>query len=78
MNQLIFVVGTTALLGSALSGGAFFAFSSFVMKALVRVPSAEGMVASESMGGRLWRLPPYSANISRDDRYAYRLIQICC
>ncbi len=38
MDQLILVVGTTALLGSALVGGIFFAFSSFVMKALVRVP----------------------------------------
>ncbi len=28
MDQLIPVVGTTALLGSALVGGAFFAFSS--------------------------------------------------
>ncbi len=37
MNQLIPVVGTMALLGSALVGGVFFAFSSFVMKALTRV-----------------------------------------
>ena len=40
MEKLIPVVGTTALLGSALVGGIFFAFSSFVMKALARVPSA--------------------------------------
>ena len=40
MDQLIPVVGTVALLGSALVGGIFFAFSSFVMKALARVPSA--------------------------------------
>ena len=37
MDQLISVVGTTALLGSALVGGIFVAFSSFVMKALARV-----------------------------------------
>ena len=45
MNQLIFVVRTTALLGAALIGGVFFAFSSFVMKALSRVPSAESIAA---------------------------------
>jgi len=49
MDQLIPVVGTTALLGSALVGGIFFAFSSFIMKALARVPTAEGMVAMQSI-----------------------------
>jgi len=39
MDQLIPVVGTTALLASAMVGGIFFASSSFVMKALARVPS---------------------------------------
>ena len=49
MDQVIQVVGTTALLGSALVGGIFFAFSSFVMKALARVPSAEGIGAMQSI-----------------------------
>ena len=49
MDQLIPVVGTMALLGSALVGGIFFAFSSFVMKALARVPSAEGIGAMQSI-----------------------------
>ncbi len=49
MDQLIPVIGTTALLGSALVGGIFFAFSSFVMKALARVPSAEGIGAMQSI-----------------------------
>ena len=49
MDQLIPVVGTMALLGSALVGGIFFAFSSFIMKALARVPTAEGMVAMQSI-----------------------------
>ena len=49
MDQLIPVVGTTALLGSALVGGIFFAFSSFIMKALARVPTAEGIVAMQSI-----------------------------
>lgn len=38
-----------ALLGSALIGGVFFAFSSFVMKALAREPSAEGIAAMQSI-----------------------------
>ena len=49
MDQLISVVGTAALLGSALVGGIFFAFSSFVMKALARVPAAEGIAAMQSI-----------------------------
>jgi uncharacterized membrane protein len=47
MNQFIPILGTTALLGSALVGGVFFAFSSFVMKALAKVPSAEGIAAMQ-------------------------------
>ena len=49
MDQLIAVVGTMALLGSALVGGIFFAFSSFIMRALARVSTAEGMVAMQSI-----------------------------
>ena len=49
MDQLIPVVGTMALLGSALVGGIFFAFSSFVMKALARVPAVEGIGAMQSI-----------------------------
>ena len=49
INQLTPIVGTTALLGSALIGGVFFAFSSFVMKALARVPSSEGIAAMQSI-----------------------------
>ena len=49
MNSLISLVGTIALLGSALIAGVFFAFSSFVMKALARVPSSEGIAAMQSI-----------------------------
>ena len=49
MNSLITVVGITSLLGSALVGGVFFAFSSFVMKALARVPAAEGIAVMQSI-----------------------------
>ena len=49
MDQLIPIVGTTALLGSALVSGIFYAFSSFVMKALARVRSEEGIGAMQSI-----------------------------
>jgi len=49
MDQIIPILGTTALLGSALVGGIFFTFSSFVMRALARVPSAEGIGAMQSI-----------------------------
>lgn len=49
MNSLMPLIGTIALLGSALVGGVFFAFSSFVMKALSRIPSANGIVAMQSI-----------------------------
>ena len=49
MSTLNTVVVVLALLGSAVVGGVFFAFSSFVMKALARVPSAEGIAAMQSI-----------------------------
>ena len=49
MNPLIPIVTTTAMLGSALVGGVFFAFSSFVMKALARSPYSEGIGAMQSI-----------------------------
>ena len=49
MNVLTTGTAILALLGSALIGGVFFAFSSFVMKALARVPSAEGIAAMQSI-----------------------------
>ena len=49
MDRVIPVVGTMALLSSALVGGIFFAFSSFVMKVLAIMPSAEGIGAMQSI-----------------------------
>ncbi len=49
MNSLIPVLAAIALLGSALVGGVFFAFSSFVMKALGRMPSPGGIAAMQSI-----------------------------
>ena len=49
MSTLLFVATVAAIVGSALIGGIFFAFSNFIMKALERVPSAEGMLAMQTI-----------------------------
>lgn len=49
MNTLTTALLIPALLGSAVIGGVFFAFSSFVMKALARVPSSEGIAAMQAI-----------------------------
>ena len=49
MSSLVTIAGIVTLLGAAMIGGVFFAFSSFVMKALARLPSAEGIAAMQSI-----------------------------
>jgi hypothetical protein len=49
MSPWITTLIITTLLGSALVGGVFFAFSTFIMKALARVPSAEGIRAMQAI-----------------------------
>ena len=49
MSDLLVGLTFVAALGSALSGGALFAFSSFVMAALRRLPAAQGMAAMQSI-----------------------------
>ena len=49
MNLFTTVTVILALIGCALIGGIFFAFSSFIMKALARLPSSEGMLAMQSI-----------------------------
>jgi len=49
MSSATTLAAVAALLGSALIGGVFFAFSSFVMKALARLPAAEGITAMQSI-----------------------------
>ncbi len=49
MSDWVYVLIIAALLGSALVGGIFFAFSTFIMKALARVPSSEGIRAMQSI-----------------------------
>lgn len=49
MSLLITFPAAAAMLGSALIGGIFFAFSNFIMKALGRVSAAEGINAMQSI-----------------------------
>jgi uncharacterized membrane protein len=49
MNLFTTVTVALTLIGCALIGGVFFAFSSFIMKALARLPSAQGMIAMQSI-----------------------------
>ena len=49
VNQLLFAVTLFAALGCGLVAGVFFAFSTFVMKALSRLPHGEGIAAMQSI-----------------------------
>jgi uncharacterized membrane protein len=49
MDGLLFVLTFVAALGSGLIGGLFFAFSSFVMTALGRLPAPMGIAAMQSI-----------------------------
>lgn len=49
MSTLLTTATIAVVVGSALIGGIFFAFSNFVMKALERVPSAEGIRAMQAI-----------------------------
>ena len=48
-DDLIFVLTLVSVLGCGLMAGLFFAFSVAVMKALARLPSAEGIRAMQSI-----------------------------
>lgn len=48
-DKLLFTLTLVSALGCGLIAGAFFAFSSFVMKALSRLPGSEGMAAMQSI-----------------------------
>ena len=49
MSALASIVATAVLLGCALMAGVFFAFSSFVMKALARAPAAQGIAVMQTV-----------------------------
>ena len=49
MSTTMTIAIFAAIVGSAMIGGIFFAFSNFIMKALQRVPSPEGMLAMQTI-----------------------------
>lgn len=49
MKSLLDVATIAAAVGSGVSGGVFFAFSTFVMPALGRLPSARGIAAMQAI-----------------------------
>jgi uncharacterized membrane protein len=49
LDQLLFALTFVAAIGSGLIGGVFYAFSTFVMKALGRLPAREGIAAMQSI-----------------------------
>lgn len=49
MDDLSRILALTAVLGTGVIGGVFFAFSSFVMRALGRLPAAQGLSAMQSI-----------------------------
>jgi uncharacterized membrane protein len=49
MEGLLFALTLVAALGCGLGAGALFAFSSFVMQALARLPPAQGIAAMQSI-----------------------------
>jgi len=49
MDQVLFALTLLAALGCGLIAGVFFAFSSFVMKALARLPASAGIAAMHSI-----------------------------
>ena len=49
MSFAVTTLVLVAAIGSALVGGIFYAFSSFVMKALSRIPANEGIAAMQSI-----------------------------
>jgi uncharacterized membrane protein len=49
VNQWLFALTLFAALGCALIAGVFFAFSTFVMKALSRLPPVDGIAAMQSV-----------------------------
>ena len=48
-QNLIFILTFVSAIGSGLIAGVFFAFSAFVMKALARLPPAQGIAAMQSI-----------------------------
>jgi uncharacterized membrane protein len=51
MDELLYALTFAAAIGCGASGGVFFAFSAFVMKALARLPARQGLEAMQAING---------------------------
>ncbi|GAA4986027.1 hypothetical protein [Actinopolymorpha pittospori] len=49
MGGVVQVLAVISAVGSGLVGGVFFGFSTFVMQALRRLPSAQGLAAMQAI-----------------------------
>jgi len=49
LQRLLFLLTLSAALGCGIVGGVFFAFSTFVMPALARLPASHGVAAMQSI-----------------------------
>jgi uncharacterized membrane protein len=49
MDNILFILTLVAALGCGLVAGIFFAFSAFVMRALAKLPPAQGIAAMQSI-----------------------------
>ena len=49
IDKVLFALTLSSALGCGLMAGVFFAFSAFVMKALSRLPAAQGIAAMQSI-----------------------------
>ena len=58
INRLFFAAAFVSALGTGLVGGAFFAFSTFVMPALARLAPVQGIAAMQSINVTVLR-PPF-------------------
>jgi uncharacterized membrane protein len=56
IENLAFVLTFATALGCGLVAGIFFAFSAFVMKALLRLPPAQGMATMQAVNVAVHRL----------------------
>lgn len=57
MNTILYYLTLASLLGAGLLAGVFFAFSAFVMTALARLPSEQGIPAMQSVNSVILQSP---------------------
>jgi uncharacterized membrane protein len=67
MEPLLVALSWLSAIGSALIAGVFFAFSTFVMRALARLPPAQGIAAMQSINivvVRSWFMAPLLGTVA--------------